>query len=71
MTSLSIYDLSTFYTTLPLDLIKDTLIDLIERSFQREGSPYLACNDKNAVLLRKTKNIVHGHVKMYVIPLPF
>ena len=33
VTSLSIYDLSTFYTTLPLDLIKDTLIDLIERSF--------------------------------------
>ena len=24
------------------------LIDLIERSFQREGSLYLACNDRNA-----------------------
>ena len=39
---------STFYTTLPHNLIKDKLIDLIERTFQREGSPYLACNDRNA-----------------------
>ena len=29
-------------------LIKDKLIDLIERTFQREGSPYLACGDRNA-----------------------
>ena len=28
-------------------LIKGKLIDLIERTFQREGSPYLACNDRN------------------------
>ena len=38
----------TLYTTLPLNLIKDKLIDLIERTFQREGSTYLACNDQNA-----------------------
>ena len=49
-------------------LIKDRLIDLIERTFQREGSPYLACNDRNAFLLRKNlKNVMHGHVKMYVM----
>ena len=47
-TSLSTYDFSTLYTTLPHNLIKDKLIDLIERTFQREGSPYLACNDRNA-----------------------
>ena len=47
-TSLSTYDFSTLYTTLPHDLIKDKLIDLIERTFQREGSPYLSCNDRNA-----------------------
>ena len=29
---------------------KDKLIGLIERAFQREGSPYLACNDRNAFL---------------------
>ena len=46
--SLSTYDFSTLYTTLPHNLIKDKLIDLIERTFQREGSPYLACNGRNA-----------------------
>ena len=47
-TSLSTYDFYTLYTTLPHNLIKDKLIDLSERTFQREGSPYLACNDRNA-----------------------
>ena len=37
-TSLSTYDFSTLYTTLPHNLIKDKLIDLIERAFQREGA---------------------------------
>ena len=49
------YDFSTLYTTLPHNSIKDKLIDLIERTFQREGSPCLACNDRNAFLLQKTK----------------
>ena len=47
MTSLSTYAFSTLYTTLPHNLIKNKLIDLIERTFQREGSPNLACNDRN------------------------
>ena len=47
-TSLSTYDFSTLNTTLPHNLIKDKLIDLIERTFQRNGSPYPACNDRNA-----------------------
>ena len=47
MTSLSTYDFSTLYTNLPHHLIKDKLIDLIERTFNREGSSYLACNDRN------------------------
>ena len=46
--SLSAYDVSTLYTTLPHNLIKDKLVDLIERTFQREGSLYIACNDRNA-----------------------
>ena len=67
-TSLSTYDFSTLYTTLPHNLIKDKLIGLIERTFQREGSPYLACNNRNAFLLQKNlKNIMHGRVKMYVM----
>ena len=46
--SLSTYDFSTLYTTLPDNFIKDKLVDLIERTFQREGSFYIACNDRNA-----------------------
>ena len=45
---MSTYDFSTLYNTLPHNLIKDELADLIERNFQREGSLYIACNDKNA-----------------------
>ena len=42
---LSTYDFSTLYTTL---LIKEKLTELIEQTFNREGSLYLACKDKNA-----------------------
>ena len=61
------YDFSTLYTTLPHNFFKVKLIDLIGRTFNREGSPYLACNDRTHFLLRKTKNIMHGLVKMYVM----
>ena len=44
-TSLSTYDFSTLYTTLPDNLIKEKLINLIEWTFEREGSSYIACND--------------------------
>ena len=47
---MSTYDFSTFYTTLPHNLIKEKLTELIEQTFHREGSLYLACNDKNAFL---------------------
>ena len=68
-TRLSTYDFSTLYTTLLHNLIKDKLIDLIDRTFNREGSPYyLECNDTNAFLLQKNlKNIIHGIDKMYVM----
>ena len=46
---LSTYDFSTLYTTLPHNLIKEKLTELIEQTFNREGSVYLACNDKNAL----------------------
>ena len=45
---LSTYDFSTLYTTLPHNLIKAKLTELIEHIFNREDSLYLACNDKNA-----------------------
>ena len=48
-TSLSTYDFSTRCTTLPHNLIKEKLITLIEWTFKREGSPYIACNERQAV----------------------
>ena len=42
------YDFSTLYTTLPHNLIKEKLIDLIEWTFQREGSSYIAYNERQA-----------------------
>ena len=48
-TSLSTYDFSTLYTTLPHNLIKEKHLDLIERAFyKKESKLYLACNDKKA-----------------------
>ena len=48
-TSLSTYNFSTLYTTLPHDLITEKLFDLIERTFyKKEGKLYLACNDNKA-----------------------
>ena len=37
---------STLYFTLPHHLIKDKLIDLINRTFIRENTQYLACNEE-------------------------
>ena len=55
------YDFSTLYITLPHSLFKDKLIALIERTFNREGSPYLACNDRNAFFTsEKPKNKYHA-----------
>ena len=45
--SLSTYNFSTLYTTLPHNLIKDKIVDLTERTFLRKGSLYIACNDRN------------------------
>ena len=45
---LSAYDFSTLYTTLSHNLIKEKLINLIEWTFKREGSPYIVCNERQA-----------------------
>ena len=42
------YVFSTLCTTLPHNLIKEKLINLIEWTFKREGSPYIACNERQA-----------------------
>ena len=49
VTSLSSYDFSTLYMTLPHNLIKEKLLDLIKRTIYKKGGKlYLACNDKKA-----------------------
>ena len=54
-TSLSTYDFSTLYTTIPHNLMKEKLLDLIKRTFYRkEGKLYLACNDKKHFSLLQT-----------------
>ena len=45
------YDFSTLYTTLPHNLIKEKLINLTERTFKRENSPYSACNERQAFFI--------------------
>ena len=55
---LSAYDFSTLYTTLPHHLIKDKLIDLINRTFGRENTKYLACNEECAFF---TSDIYNNH----------
>ena len=40
--TISTYDFSTLYTTLPHNLIRNQLVDLIENTFRREEALYLA-----------------------------
>ena len=49
-------------------LVKEKLTVLIEQTFNREGSLYLACNDKNAFLLLNIINDINcGHVRKCVM----
>ena len=75
-TSLSTYDFSILYTTLPHNLIKEQLefLDLIERTFyKKEGKLYIACNDKKAFSLLQTitEDIILCLVRKYVTPYRF
>ena len=54
-TSLSTYDFSTLYTTLPHNLINENLINLTEWTFKREGSSYIACNERQAFFTKRYK----------------
>ena len=57
---MSTYEFSTLYTTLPHNLIKDKLIELIDRTFQREGSSYFACYDRNAFFTSEKPKKYHA-----------
>ena len=60
---------STLYTTLPHNLIKEKLINLIEWTFKREDSPYIAYNNDRLSSLLKTQNDINfGLVKTCVKP---
>ena len=62
--TISTYDFSTLYTTLPHNLIRNQLVDLIENTFRREEALYLACNEERAFsLLKNIKNMIYGLVK--------
>ena len=64
-TSLSTYDFSTLYTTLPHNLIKEKLINLIEWTFKREGSPYIACNERQALMYLLDNIYIRFGTKLY------
>ena len=68
-TSLSTYDFSTLYTTLPHNLIKEKLINLIEWTFKREGSLILpVTKDRLSSLLKTQSDINFGLAKTSVKP---
>ena len=69
-TSLSTYDFSTLYTTLPHNLIKENFLNLIEfkRALKNYGSLYLT---ERLFSLPLTKVGIHfGHVRMCATPYP-
>ena len=74
-TSLSTYDFSTLHTTLPHNLIKEKLLDLIERTFyiKRKVSYTLLVMIRKRFSLRQTiiEDITFGLVRMYVTPNRF
>ena len=55
------YDFSTLYTTLPHDLIKNQLVDLIENTFRREEVfIWPAMKNELLSLPKNIKNIICG-----------
>ena len=66
--SLSTYNLSTLYTTLPHNLIKDINVLILLKKTFREKALFTLHATTDFFLLRKTlKNIMHDHVTMYVM----
>ena len=70
--SLSTYEFSTLYTTLPHNLIKDKLVDLTERIFQREDSFLLHVMIEMLLShLMQSEFITYGLVRKSVNLSPF
>ena len=60
MRPVCLLNFSTLYTTLPHNLVKDKLNDLIERTFNRKCSPYLAWNNRNAFSTSEKPKTYHA-----------
>ena len=74
-TSLSTYDFSTLYTTLPHNLIKEKLLDLIEWTFKRALITmahfiWPVMIEKHFSLPLTKVDIHFGHVRMYAMSYP-
>ena len=75
-TSLSTYDFSTLYTTLPhnlINMIKEKLLDLIEWTFKRALKTIVlfiwpVMTEKRFSLLLTKVDIPFGHIRMYAMP---
>ena len=67
-TSLSTYDFSTLYTTLIHNLIKEKLLDLIERPSKMKVSFILSATVRKRFSHLQTIDIHFGLVRMYVTP---
>ena len=70
---LATYDFSTLYTTVPYNLIKEKLLDLIERAFKKSYKIKVRCIlpvtiRKRLSLLQAIEDINFGLVRMYVTP---
>ena len=62
--TISTYHFSTLYTTLPNNLIRNQLVDLIENTFRCEEVLYFACNEEHAFFASEEhKNMIYGFVK--------
>ena len=65
---MSSYNFSTPFTTLPYNLVKGKITELIEQTFNRVGSLYVACNEKRVFffLLNNLKDLNCGHNRKFV-----
>ena len=62
--------MSTLYTTLRHNLIRNKFVDLIENTFRSEEVLYFACNEERAFFASKEhKNMIYGLVKKRQIHL--
>ena len=74
VTSLSTYDFSTLYTTLPHNPIKEKLLDLIERTFYKRKVSYtllVMIRQRFSLLQTIIEDITFGLIRIYVTPYRF